>query len=65
MFRLGLARFALPGYSAYASNERAMEVLTRYQAKELGERGISANIIAPGAMKPDFSGGNDCGIMRN
>ncbi len=35
-----------------------MEVLTRYQAKELGERGITANIIAPGAIETDFSGGN-------
>jgi NAD(P)-dependent dehydrogenase (short-subunit alcohol dehydrogenase family) len=34
-----------------------MEVLTRYQAKELGERGIAVNIIAPGAIATDFSGG--------
>ena len=50
----GLARFALPGYAAYASMKGAMEVLTRYQAKELGERGISVNIIAPGAIETDF-----------
>ncbi|HGH0737930.1 TPA: SDR family NAD(P)-dependent oxidoreductase, partial [Klebsiella pneumoniae] len=31
----GLARFALPGYAAYAAMKGAMEVLTRYQAKEL------------------------------
>ena len=54
----GLSRFALPGYSAYAAMKGAMEVLTRYQAKELGERGITANIIAPGAIETDFSGGN-------
>lgn len=54
----GLARFALPGYSAYAAMKGAMEVLTRYQAKELGERGITANIIAPGAIETDFGGGN-------
>ncbi|HHG8770820.1 TPA: SDR family NAD(P)-dependent oxidoreductase [Raoultella planticola] len=53
----GLARFALPGYSAYAAMKGAMEVLTRYQAKELGERGISVNIIAPGAIETDFGGG--------
>ncbi len=35
----GLARFALPGYAAYAAMKGAMEVLTRYQAKELGGRG--------------------------
>ncbi|HBY9715553.1 TPA: SDR family oxidoreductase [Klebsiella aerogenes] len=53
----GLARFALPGYSAYAAMKGAMEVLTRYQAKELGVRGISVNIIAPGAIETDFGGG--------
>lgn len=53
----GLARFSLPGSSAYASVKGAMEVLTRYQAKELGERRISVNILAPGAIATDFSGG--------
>lgn len=56
-FSSGLARFALPGSSTYAAMKGAMEVLTRYQAKELGERGISANIIAPGAIETDFGGG--------
>ena len=54
----GLARFALPGYAAYAAMKGAMEVLTRYQAKELGARGISVNIIAPGAIETDFGGGH-------
>lgn len=53
----GLARFALPGKAAYAMMKGGMEVLTRYQAKELGERGISVNIIAPGAIETDFGGG--------
>ena len=53
----GLARFALPGYAAYAAMKGAMEVLTRYQAKELGVRGIAVNIIAPGAIETDFGGG--------
>jgi NAD(P)-dependent dehydrogenase (short-subunit alcohol dehydrogenase family) len=53
----GLARFALPGYAAYASIKGAMEVLTRYQAKELGARGIAVNILAPGAIETDFGGG--------
>lgn len=53
----GLARFSLPGSSAYASMKGAMEVLTRYQAKELGARGIRSNIVAPGAIETDFSGG--------
>ncbi len=53
----GLARFATPGYAAYASMKGAMEVLTRYEAKELGARGIRVNIVAPGAIETDFGGG--------
>jgi len=53
----GLARFTLPGYSVYASMKGALEVLTRYLAKELGHRGISVNVLAPGAIETDFGGG--------
>lgn len=53
----GLARFSGPGYSAYASMKGAIEVFTRYLAKELGERGIAANVLAPGAIETDFGGG--------
>lgn len=53
----GLARFALPGYSAYAAMKGAVEVLTRYLARELGERRIAVNTIAPGAIATDFGGG--------
>lgn len=53
----GLARFSNPGYSAYASMKGAVEVFTRYLAKELGSRGIAANVVAPGAIETDFAGG--------
>jgi NAD(P)-dependent dehydrogenase (short-subunit alcohol dehydrogenase family) len=53
----GLARFSSPGYSAYASMKGAIETLTRYQAKELGSRGINVNVVAPGAIATDFAGG--------
>jgi NAD(P)-dependent dehydrogenase (short-subunit alcohol dehydrogenase family) len=53
----GLARFSIPGYSAYAAMKGAVEVLTRYWAKELGERKIVVNTIAPGAIETDFGGG--------
>lgn len=54
----GLARFALPGYSAYAAMKGGVEVLTRYLAKELGSRGIAVNTVAPGAIETDFGGGH-------
>ncbi len=53
----GLARFSFPGYAAYASMKGAIETLTKYQAKELGARGIRANVVAPGAIETDFGGG--------
>lgn len=53
----GLTRFALPGYAAYASMKGAIEVLTKYLAKELGPRGIAVNVVAPGAIETDFGGG--------
>jgi NAD(P)-dependent dehydrogenase (short-subunit alcohol dehydrogenase family) len=53
----GLARFALPGYAAYAAMKGAVETLTKYMAKELGARGIAVNVIAPGAIETDFGGG--------
>jgi len=53
----GLARFALPGYAAYAAMKGGVEVLTRYLAKELGPRGIAVNTVAPGAIETDFGGG--------
>ena len=53
----GLARFATPGYAAYASMKGALETLTKYQAAELGNRGIRVNIVAPGAIETDFGGG--------
>ena len=53
----GLARFVGDGFAAYASMKGAIEVFTRYLAKELGPRGISANVVAPGVIATDFAGG--------
>lgn len=54
----GLARFSFLGSSAYGSMKGAIEVLTRYLAKELGPRGIAANVVAPGAIETDFGNGH-------
>ncbi len=53
----GLTRTSFPGYAAYAAAKGAVEVLTRYLAKELGARGIAVNTVAPGAIETDFGGG--------
>ncbi len=53
----GLTRFTFPGYAAYATMKGGVEVFTRYLAKELGARGITANTLAPGAIETDFGGG--------
>jgi len=53
----GLARFCIPGYGVYAAMKGAVEVYTRYLAKELGPRGIAVNAVAPGAIETDFGGG--------
>lgn len=53
----GLARFSLPGSSAYAVMKGGVEVLSRYLARELGARGISVNTLAPGAIATDFGNG--------
>ncbi|WP_419211571.1 SDR family NAD(P)-dependent oxidoreductase [Maribacter sp. X9] len=55
----GLARFSLPGSSAYGSMKGAVEVFTKYLAKELGDRKIRANVVAPGAVATDFGGGEN------
>jgi NAD(P)-dependent dehydrogenase (short-subunit alcohol dehydrogenase family) len=53
----GLTRIIYPGRIAYAAMKGAIEVMTRYMAKELGPRRITVNTVAPGAIQTDFSGG--------
>ncbi|WP_025032889.1 SDR family NAD(P)-dependent oxidoreductase [Bradyrhizobium sp. DOA9] len=56
-FSSGLTRVSFPGFSAYSAAKGAIEVLTVYMAKEFGARGITANVVAPGAIETDFLGG--------
>lgn len=51
----GTTRFSNPGYSVYASMKGAIEVFTKYLAKELGAKGIRANVVAPGPVETDFN----------
>jgi len=53
----GLTRFSMAGFGIYAMMKGGLEVLTRYQALELGPRGIRVNTLAPGAIETDFGGG--------
>ena len=58
----GTTRFSNPGYSVYASMKGAIEVFTKYLAKELGSKGIRANVVAPGPVETDF---NSAAIRNN
>lgn len=55
----GLVRYSFPSASAYACMKGAIEVFTRYLAKELAPRKITANVVAPGAIATDFGGGEN------
>jgi len=50
-------RLSSRGGAAYASMKGAVDVLSRHMATELGPRRIRVNVIAPGAVATDFSGG--------
>ena len=57
MISTGLTRIIIPESAPYGSLKGAIEVLTKYLAKELGPRRITVNAVAPGAIQTDFSGG--------
>jgi NAD(P)-dependent dehydrogenase (short-subunit alcohol dehydrogenase family) len=53
----GVTRIIYPGSGPYAAMKGAVEVLTKYMALELGPRRIAVNVVAPGPIATDFSGG--------
>ena len=58
----GSTRACVPGYSVYASMKGAIETFTKYLAKDLGVRGITVNVVAPGPIETDF---NHAAIRNN
>jgi NAD(P)-dependent dehydrogenase (short-subunit alcohol dehydrogenase family) len=60
-------RYNVPGYGLYAACKGAIEVFSRYVAKEYGGRGIRSNTVAPGGVPTDFNGGairNNPGLQQ-
>lgn len=51
----GPTRFTLPQYSAYAATKGAIDVLAKYIAATVGDRGITVNALAPGATETDMN----------
>ncbi|HJW10961.1 MAG TPA: SDR family oxidoreductase, partial [Albitalea sp.] len=50
---------AAPGYTAYAGTKAAVEEFTRILAKEIGERGVTVNVVAPGPVDTPFYHGQE------
>ncbi len=49
-----VTRLMLPNYGAYAASKGAVEQLTRIFAREVGARGITANIVSPGPVNTEL-----------
>lgn len=50
-------RVATAGVAPYAAFKGGLDVLTRYMAKEFGDRRIRANAVSPGAIRTELGGG--------
>lgn len=50
-------RVATAGVAPYAAFKGGLEVLTRYMAKEFGDRGIRVNAVSPGPIRTGLGGG--------
>lgn len=49
-----VSRAAVKHMSVYCASKAAIDAITRCQARELGERGITVNAVAPGATDTDM-----------
>ena len=55
----GTTKSSVPGYSLYSPMKGAVEVFSRGLAKELGDRHITVNVVAPGPIETDFNHGSN------
>lgn len=55
-----------PGYSVYNGTKGAVEGFSRVVAKELGARGITVNVVAPGPVETDLflNGKSEADVQR-
>ena len=49
-----VTRMMLPGYAIYSASKGAVDQITRVLAKELGERRITVNAVAPGPVDTEL-----------
>lgn len=49
--------YALEGEASYAASKAAVEVYSRALARELGERGVTVNVVAPNPIRTDLIAG--------
>jgi NAD(P)-dependent dehydrogenase (short-subunit alcohol dehydrogenase family) len=49
-----IVAFTIPFYGVYAASKGAVEHLTKALAKEVGDRGVTVNCVAPGPLNTSF-----------
>jgi 3-oxoacyl-[acyl-carrier protein] reductase len=59
-----LARFGMPGQTAYAASKAALVGLTRVWARELGGFGINVNAVSPGYIRTPMNARNEPELVR-
>jgi len=53
-FSSTVTRMMMPRYSLYTASKMAVNAMTKIVAKELGERGITVNAVAPGPVDTEL-----------